>query len=150
MLFRSDADQFTEQWVQWTIERLDYEARIKSSTAETTAVPEPLKSTSHKNWIPFWRQFENYCHTIRGTLNIPITYVFRDSVVRNHNVFSDEYTTSDEALMDCVALVGTFYNEDNARVWGILESVTCNGNAYPFIKQFQKKRNGREIGRAHV
>ena len=133
-----NADDFTDQWMIWTIERMDFETRSNAAlkNAPSPVLPEPLKSTGHKYWIPFWRQFTNYCQDIRGTLNIPITYVFRDDATPETNLLSNEYDSTDEALSACVALSGTYYNEDNAHVWGILEGLTCNGNAYPFIKKY--------------
>ena len=143
MRLNTDADEFTHQWMQWSLDRMDFETRNAKATSESVPLPEALKSTGHKYWIPFWRQFKNYCHTIRGSLNIPVIYVFRDMIAPEVDIFNIDYTTSDEALMDCVALHGTYYNEDNARVWAILEGLTCNGNAYPFIKRFARKRDGR-------
>ena len=143
MLVPVRAHDFTIQEMEWAVDRMDFEARVTSADAVTVSLPNPLKTTGHKDWIPFWRQFQNYCQTIRGALSIPIGYVFRDSAEPAGNLLSDDYDTSDQALSACVALSGTFYTEDNARVWDILETLTCDGNTYSFIKRFKKTRDGR-------
>ena len=137
------ADRFNRTWMKWSIDRMDFEARLKSSDDTVGTKPEPLKSVGYKAWTPFWRQLTNYCSTIRGTLNIPIAYVLRDNIEPDRNLLSDQYDSSDEALMACVVLDGTYFKEDNAKVWDILESAINQGNAWPFIKKFQKKKDGR-------
>ena len=138
-----DADYFSIEWMQWSMERMDFETRNTKSSTTAVQLPEPLKGTGHKLWIPFWRQFQNHCRSIRGTLNVPIVYVFRDVPEPARNILSPEFSTSDEALIAGLSLNGTFYNEDNARVWDILESLTCDGNAWPFIKAFKRTHDGR-------
>ena len=131
--------------MEWSVDRMDFEARndkAKATDATVTA-PDALKSIGHKAWIPFWRHFQNYCRTIRGTLNIPIVYVFRDSTAPTLNLFTGDFSSSDDALISNVTLRGKYFNEDNARVWNILETLTCNGNAWSFIKHFKNRRDGR-------
>lgn len=143
-----DARLFNREWMKWTIDRMDYEARLV--IADDTSAPKPgaLNSVGFAAWHPFWRQLISYLGTIRGTLNIPLSYIIRDTPIPGINLFSDTYDSSDEALIDCVALSGTYYREDNAKVWAILESCTLpsstnKGNAWPFISSFSRKKDGR-------
>lgn len=138
------AQYFDTEYMKWGVARLDYEERLKVGDETISPKPEKLTGIGYKVWHPFERQLTNYLSTIRGTLNIPLAYVIRRKAALGVNVMDDDlYTTSDEALMACVSLRGTYFNEDNAKVWDILQSCTSEGNAYPFIKKFKGKKDGR-------
>ena len=137
------AEHFTPEWLEWAVDRMDFEARLEKADDTIAPKPDALNNVGYKAWSPFWRQFTSYCGTIRGTLNIPIAYVIRDTIVPGDNLLSDDYDSSDEALINCVALTGTYFKEDSAKVWDVLESCTNQGNAWPFIMQYKAKKNGR-------
>lgn len=139
-----DANFFRQTHMEFHMMRIDYEARQDKATSPEIQKPEPLTTIGHKAWIPFWRQFQNYCLTIRGTLNIPIVYVYREIEAPAGDLFEEfKYQSSDEALCANCLLSGMYFNEDNAIVWNLIESLTCDGNAFPFIKMYSKTRNGR-------
>ena len=135
---------FTDEALKWSLERMDFEKRQKTADEPDAPKPEKLKTIGHKTWIPFWRQFKNYCDTLRGNLNIPISYVLRDQEEPEPNLYSAQYISSDQALMACVSLEGQAFREDNARIWMLIESLTCNGNIWPFIRHMKNTQNGRE------
>ena len=138
------AQYFDVVSMKWGVARLDFEERLKVGDATISPKPEKLTGIGYKVWHPFERQLNNYLGTIRGTLNIPLSYVIRRTILQGVNVMDEElYTTSDEALIACVSLRGTYYNEDNAKVWDIIQSCASEGNAFPFIKKFQTKKDGR-------
>ena len=138
-----DAADFNQVWMKWSTDRMDYESRLEIADDTIAPKPEALKNVGNKAWTPWWRQMTNYCGTIRGTLNVPISYILRDSDEPAPDVLAPLYDSTDEALIACLALSGEYYQLDNAKVWDIVEQCTCQGNAWPFIKQLAKKKDGR-------
>lgn len=138
-----DALEFDEIWMKWATDRMDYESRLDVADDTIAPKPEVLKNVGFKAWTPWWRQMTNYCGTIRGTLNVPISYILRESNQPDPNILSPSYDSTDEALMACLSLTGEYYQLDNAKIWDIVEACTNQGNAWPFIKQLRKKKDGR-------
>lgn len=138
-----DASDFTLAWMNWSVARMDYEARLEIADDTIASKPEALKNVGYKAWTPWWRQMTNYCGTVRGTLNVPISYILRDQTEPAPNVLSRTYDSTDEALMACLSLSGEYYQLDNAKVWDILEACTNLHNTWPFIMHLRKKKDGR-------
>jgi hypothetical protein len=138
-----DAELFTMPELVWMIDRINYEDRVADSDLPDPVAPDKLKNVGHQAWIPFWKQFDNYCSAIRGSMKIPISYVYRDHVVVTAEMFAVEYDDSDTELMETVALRGEHYKLDNRSVWDILAPLVTHGHAWPFIKKFEKSKDGR-------
>jgi hypothetical protein len=138
-----DAELFTQAELLWMIDRINYEDRVADSDLPDPIAPDKLKNVGHQAWIPFWKQFDNYCSAIRGSMKIPISYVYRDHVVVTEEMFAVEYDDSDTELMETVALRGEHYKLDNKSVWDILAPLVTHGHAWPFIKKFEKSKDGR-------
>jgi hypothetical protein len=102
-----------------------------------------MKGTGHELWIPFWNQFDAYCKSVRGILNIPVSYVYREVVEVPENVRWRPYNTVDNYYMAQVVLTGEHYDEDNSRVYNLLEPLVSNGKAFAFIQKFQAAQDGR-------
>jgi hypothetical protein len=139
--FEVDHDDFDEAELVSTLERMNFETRVKETDVPGGKVPEKLKGIA--KWRPFWKQFDAYCQTIRGTMFLPISYVYREHVEVEEEMFEEEYLTSDAQFMNTVQLDGDDYKMDNMLLWELLAPLVMDGSAWAFIKHLEKKKDGR-------
>jgi hypothetical protein len=139
-----DPDLFDNEWMKLTMKRMEREAALAIGDKTSSPTPMNLKSTGSNYWSPFWKQFQAYCLATRGSLMIPIAYVFREASVEvNHDITAREFFKSDQSLMDVVSLKGEHFDIDNTKVWELLVPLINTGSAWPFIKNFEKTQDGR-------
>lgn len=138
-----DATLFDRDTLKWSLTRIKDEHGFKKETKPTPTQPDKLKNIGHAAWLPFWKQFDPYCGAIRGCLNVPLSYVYRDHVVVTVDILEAEYNDTDAELIATLLLSGANYKKDNKAVWDLLVPLVTNGHAWPFIKRFEKTCDGR-------
>ena len=127
-----------------TYDRLQYYEEIKDSDGtEDISLPPPLKDMKH------FRDFEDnltsYLRIKRGAAKIPLSYVIRE----NEAVTADDrdglvgpneaYEDWDDYGIQCVVMKGTYWANDNASVWQILQKLVKDGPGWDFIRQYEKR-----------
>lgn len=125
------------------LERMEFESRLKDADVTVATPPKPLMSIGYKAWIPFWKQFQAYCSTIRGVLKIPLSYVYREHDEVTDEIRDAEYDTVESRISALVVLEGPFFSDDNLKVWQLLEPLVNTGDVWPFVKSFQSTGDGR-------
>ncbi len=78
---------------------------------------------------------------------IPLAYIVRDMDTPIPNIV---YPTSHDQLVECAILQGAEYNTNNGIVYDLLQSLTLNGPAWPWINGFQRTRDGRRAWKSLV
>ena len=131
---------FDEDGLQWAVERMAHEVRIKAQATLSTAKPDALKNLTH--WRPFWKQFDGYCQGVRGTMFLPISYVYRktEEAIEDDD---EEFADSDEQMSAMVVLEGDDYQADNGLLWELFRPLVSEGAAWSFVKRFERTKNGR-------
>jgi hypothetical protein len=137
-----DVDTCSQYDIKGIHNRMKYNAQVSLQTRIYMAVLDKLKGTSHELWIPFWNQFDAYCKSVCGILNIPVSYVYREVVEVPINVRNQRYNTMDDFYMAQVVLNGEHYDKDNSRVYNLLEPLVSKGKAFAFIQKFQAAQDG--------
>ena len=85
-----------------------------------------------------------------GIRKVPLSYVIRTSQLpvalenlHPHKATGESYDTIVEELIQCVPLLGEHFNEDNAKMFQILQEIVNGTTFESSIKAYQKKRDGR-------
>lgn len=133
---------FTVPELNRMITRMDFEDQLAVNQPEAPKLPDKFTSFGTK-WRAFSEGFKGHCAVVRGCMNIPLSYVYRDHVVPTQEMVDAEYATSDERLMALVRLTGNTYREDNHRVWDILRPLVYGTAAWDYVKTYDTTKNGR-------
>jgi hypothetical protein len=123
--------------------RIHSEEIIDAAGETTPTAPPKLMHTGSVYWIPWWKQFSAYCSQIRGTLKIPISYVYREHDEVTPEIQQAEYVNDDEFRCAVVVLEGEYYEIDNNKLWDLLVPLINTGDAWSFVKRFENAKNGR-------
>ena len=85
-----------------------------------------------------------------GVRKVPLSYVIRSDeapavigILAPNKATSDDYESIAEELIQCVPLAGDQYNEDNAKVFQIIQDMVNGTSFESSIKAHQRRRNGR-------
>ena len=112
----------------------DYREDYKSYSSESK-VPELEKFTKDHKWKQFRDLFRNHLDGIRGAKQIPLSYVIRPDVPpQGYDPLDPIYTTE---------LAGHRYNQDNRKVFTILEKAVLGGPGDTYITDYKSTFNGR-------
>jgi len=111
--------------------------KMTISQAETSKTPLPPKFEADK-WVNWEIIFINHLSGIYGITGVPLHYVVCKSQV-------DGYVpvTNAEKLVFNAPLQGDVFQRDTQAVFRILKSVTARTDAWEWIKQYDKKQDGR-------
>lgn len=137
------AEEFNADARTRTLRRMEQEELISDADAPTPTAPPKLMHNGSKYWIPFWKQFSAYCSQIRGTLKIPLSYVYREHVDVTPEIAAAVYESDDDYLCAVVVLNGKYYDKDNRAVWDLLVPLINTGDAWSFVKRFEATKDGR-------
>jgi hypothetical protein len=130
-----DAVLFTQQMLE------QYSKLIAHSDLdEESTVKPPADFKAGSKWKPFKEGAIAYFNSIRGSHQIPLTYVIRDNPLPNPN---QVYNSEHERLIDITPLQGIEYEDDNGRVFDFLKSWTLSGPAWTWMRAFNNTRDGR-------
>ena len=138
---------FTAEELTRVMERLDYEAHLAINKPEVPELTEKFVSFGTK-WRVFSERFKGHCEAQRGCMNIPLAYILREHTDVTAEMRTAEYDDSDTRLMNIVLLTGTEYRQDNIRVWNLLRPLVYGTAAWDYVKQFDRRKNGRSAFRA--
>ena len=124
--------------------------RLYQLTADETSYVEPdkpsklLKVTAMKLREKM-EDLESYFVKCLGTTKIPLAYVTRDDalVPLTANDPATNYTNDIDEMVARAPHGTATYNTDNSAVWDVMMHVFHGTDAYPWIKQFNRPRNGR-------
>ena len=134
-----DPDRFTEEDIELTDIRTK-QTKLFTQSVENQELKAPSKFKDFYKWIKFQESFKHYLSRILGVADCPLSYVIR----------GDDFETTANSETDWVRYFtanikhkGTWYDADNARVWSELKAVVEGTGGWEFIKEFEKKRDGR-------
>ena len=80
---------------------------------------------------------------LRGTADIPLTYVYRKDKSPKLDLDVNDFAPVDEYLSEVTLLEGQHFRLDNQLVWNELKSLVSDGPGWSFIKSYEKKTDGR-------
>lgn len=133
--------EFTPDMLTWTMTRMEDEARIRALNAEAPTVPEKLTKLSH--WPTWWEAFDAYASQVRGTMYLPLKYVYREHEAVTDEIAAAAYPNTDEELMAIVALEGEDYETDNHHLWDLFAVLIKDGPGWVWIKRHERWKNAR-------
>lgn len=142
-----EAESFTDEELDTYLERLKFERDLDVNAPSPPKLPEKL--TSFGKWKGFFDLFDAHCKVVRGTANIPLSYIYRDHFEVKDALRGLEYDTSDMFFMNCVLFEESTGNlaseikQDMARVWDILLPLVYDTPAWAYVKQCSKKKDSR-------
>lgn len=135
-------NNFTAAEMQRTIERMDFEADLAVNKPELPELPEKFISFGTK-WRAFIEGLKGHCSVLRGCMNIPIAYVYRETVAPTAEQRAAAYDSSDARLMALVLLEGREYRQDNHRLWDLIRPLVYGTAAWDYVKGYDRAKNGR-------
>jgi hypothetical protein len=121
----------------WT-EAMKAELEAAKAPSDIVKMPEPFKKDT--KWRAWKESVVTYLHSKTGQATIPLAYIVRESDIPIPNII---YPTTHDQLVECAVLQGAEYNTNNGIVYDLLQSLTLNGPAWPWINSFQRARDGR-------
>ena len=133
--------EFTQAMLDWTIGRMDDKKRIRDLEAEAPKEPDKLDKLSR--WPKFWEAFDLYASQIRGTMSLPLQYVYRESAAVTPEILAATYPDTDHEMMAFVALDGEEFNTDNHHLWDLLHPLIKDGPGWVWIKRYERTKNAR-------
>jgi hypothetical protein len=86
---------------------------------------------------------KGHCEVVRGCIDIPLSYVYREHEGVTAEQRAAEYPSADDRLATLVVLTGDSYQQDNARVWDLLRPLVYGTPAWSYVKQYDARKNGR-------
>jgi hypothetical protein len=137
-----DADMFTLAVAKLYGQKMIAEGAEKETEVEVKA---PDKFTASSKWFVFKEGFETYLTSQHGRGNIPLSYVIRPLDVFDPN---EIFETDHERIIKSVPLIGPDYVEDNGMVYDLLKGLMLAGPAWPWMQQYDRKRDGRGAWKA--
>ncbi len=109
-------------------------AELEAAKAPTDIVKMPESFKKDTKWRAWKESVVTYLHSKIGQALIPLAYIVRDMDTPIPNIV---YQTSHDQLVECAILQGAEYNTNNGIVYDLLQSLTLNGPAWPWINGFQ-------------
>jgi hypothetical protein len=122
-------------------------ARAKKDGDDTKEPPTLSLMTSWPTWIElFMTYLSQHRSVVAGT---PLVYVIRDKdEVAPDDLARDDWDSVDDDLVATSILEGETFTRDNKRVFDILKPFVMEGQGWPFVQTFNKKRDGRAAFKA--
>ncbi len=117
------------------------EIEVAAKAGQVPTKPDPLKT--EKDWFKFCEKLMNYLGRIRGAARLPLIYVVRDHDEVTDEIRNREYETHTKEICAVVLLSGQHYEVDNSSVWEIVKSLVIDGFGWSFIKQYDRRMDGR-------
>jgi hypothetical protein len=128
----------------WSAIMKDEEDALKASTDLIKAPDEVKKDTKWKIWK---ENFDTYLHSKIGQASIPLAYIIRES---NTPIPGLIHRTAHDQQVAGAILSGPEYNRNNGTVYDLLQSLTVNGPAWPWVSAHQRSRDGRSAWKSLV
>jgi hypothetical protein len=136
-------DQVNEVMANMWNEAMKAELEAAKAPSDMIKIPDPFKKDT--KWKTWKENVKTYLHSKLGQASIPLAYIIRELDIPIPNIL---YPTVHDQLVECAVLHGTEYNTNNGIVYDLLQSLTLNGPAWPWIDGFQRTRDGRRAWKA--
>jgi hypothetical protein len=114
---------------------LEDDAREKESLAK---LPDKFKVATQ--WKIFAEAIETYLSQILGSGRVPLSYVIHQMVLAP---MEQAYDTEQARMIALAPLNGISYQQDNARVYGIIKQLVLEAPSHTYILRFDGTANGR-------
>jgi hypothetical protein len=107
--------------------------------------PAKIIKTTPKKLRETMEDLDSYFVKRLGTTKIPLAYVTREdpAVPAQADDPAGNYTSSTDEMIRRAPHGGPTYNTDNSTVWDVMMHVFHGTDAYPWIKQYNRPRDGR-------
>jgi hypothetical protein len=136
---------YDQEAVRFWTDRYDFEATLSTNKPDAPSPP-PKFSSFDTRFRSFSEGFMGVMNTIRGSLNIPLAYVFRDFERHTQDMVAECITrggSSDELLSIQVLLTTPEFRADNARAWDHLRPLVFDSPAWDYVKAYDRPKNAR-------
>jgi hypothetical protein len=137
-----NAAHFTEAVLLATLAQLDTAAEEKAARSETE-VTKPVELTDLAQWPSFYELLVTFLGRIKGAASTPLSYLIREHVVVTAEMLAAEYDSDAARLIETTALEGAHFDHDNRTLYDELKPLLVKGPGWPFIKKFDKAKDGR-------
>jgi len=121
---------------------------VKSLQGQDIPKPQPLKSWD--DWPKYKNLFLTYVRQIRSVALCPLSYVVRPDPVVTNLERNFIYPSNEERLIRCTLHQGSWFRQDNARLWNELKTTVIDGPAWAFTQQYDREGRGRQAWMALV
>jgi hypothetical protein len=136
-------DQIMEQLAETWNETMRTEQEATKVSVEIIKTPEAFKKDT--KWRPWKESVVTYLHSKKGHASLPLAYIIREFDDPLPNV---PHATTHDQLVASVILRGPEYNANNRIVFDLLQSLTLSGQAWSWINNFEKVRDGQGAWKA--
>jgi hypothetical protein len=106
---------------------------------DVVKMPDPFKKDT--KWRTWKESVNTYLHSNIGQASIPLAYIIRQQDTLTPGL---QYATKHDQLVASAILAGPEYHRNNGIVFDLIQSLTINGPAWPWIQSFQSSRDGRK------
>ena len=122
-------------------------ARAKKDGDDAKEPPKLMLMTAWPTWIElFMTYLAQQRSVVAGT---PLVYVIRDNdEAAPDDLARNNWDSVDDDLIATSVLEGETFSRDNKRVFDILKPFVMEGQGWPFLQTFNKKRDGRAAFKA--
>jgi len=119
----------------------------EAAEAPNDLIKEPKMFKKDTKWRPWRESVITYLHSKIGQASIPLAYIVCD-----HDIAAPDaiYHSTHEQLVNHAIHFGLEYHTNNGMVYDLLQSLTLNGPAWPWISGFQRPRDGKGAGKALI
>jgi hypothetical protein len=121
------------------------EAEAAKTPIDIVKAPEPFKKDT--KWKVWKETITTYLHSKIGQASIPLAYIIREFDAPIPGLI---YPTAHDQLVAGAILIGPEYHRNNGTVYDLLQSLTVNGPAWPWINAYQRTRDGRKAWKSLV
>ena len=136
---------FTEDELEtYTAIAEEYDEQVELMSSISVDRPEPMKKMG--GWTKFKERFTTYLSQVMGAARIPLDYVVRQIEELDPDIpmSPDAFDDHPSYLYSMTLLTGTHFRLDNRTVYQALKRCIVDGEAYTYIKKYNKKENGRD------
>ena len=142
--------QFDERATSRFLGRLTEIEEIARAKKDGDDIKEPPKLALMTAWPTWLELFTTYLSQHRSVVaGTPLTYIIRgNDEVAPDDLARDDWDSVDDDLVATSVLEGDTFSRDNKRVFDILKPFVMEGQGWPFVQAFNKKRDGRAAFKA--
>lgn len=137
-----DPNTFNYEDVDVYTEKLQaYKERRDAAKDEDPTKPAPFKKM--KDWTLWSQSLENYLSQIVGRAKISLMYLIRAEDEPEDDLDVDDFDSEETFLAAATVLHGKHFELDNKRFFREIKALTIDGEAWTYIKRFERAQNGR-------
>jgi hypothetical protein len=110
-------------------------------------VKQPDAFKKETKWRQWKESMSTYLHSQNRNANVPLAYIICENDAPNYDKV---YPTIHDQLVECAILTGPEFNVNNSLVYDLLQSLTLNGLAWPWINMYQTTRDGQNAWKSLI